>query len=144
MVGGEKALLDRCHEVLAASGDDVVHVGPLGAGVKTKLAHQVICIGTLNAVAEGMLLAETAGVDMQAFGEVLRQGSARSHFTDTWVSGRFRDRTPEQSAVMRDSVDPALELARELGVRLPLAALAQQLFPFWWGKRSQSGSTNEG
>lgn len=128
MVGGDKAHFERARPVLAASGKDVFHVGALGAGAIAKLAHQVIVVGTITAVAEGMLLAETAGVDVHAFDQVLRHSAARSYFSETWLT-RFKDLKPELVAVMYESVDPALRLARELDIPLIETALAQQVLP---------------
>jgi 3-hydroxyisobutyrate dehydrogenase-like beta-hydroxyacid dehydrogenase len=128
MVGGDAVLFDRCRPVFAASGRDIIHFGPLGAGATAKLAHQVICLGTLNAVAEGMLLAESTGIDLQTFSEVLRHSSAQSHFAQTWLN-RLEERGRDMAAVMCESVDPALRLGRELDVPLSLTALGQQILP---------------
>jgi 3-hydroxyisobutyrate dehydrogenase-like beta-hydroxyacid dehydrogenase len=128
MVGGEIDALERARPVLEASGKEIVHMGPLGAGLLAKLAHQVICLGTVTAVAEGMLLAEKAGLALPAFSNLLQRCSAQSHFADVWLS-TIKDMQPNAVAVMCESVDPARKLAAELGLTLPLAALAQQVMP---------------
>lgn len=128
MVGGDKALFDKCRPIFEASGSEIFHVGDLGSGSIAKLAHQVIVVGTLSAVAEGMLLAKTAGVDLQAFDQVVRHGAAQSYFADAWLD-RVKDMRPEVIAVMSESVDPALKLGRELGISMLLTGLGQQLLP---------------
>ena len=40
MVGGDRAVFDQVHDVLAAMGSSVVHVGDVGAGNIAKLANQ--------------------------------------------------------------------------------------------------------
>jgi 3-hydroxyisobutyrate dehydrogenase len=114
--------------VFAASGKDIFHVGGLGTGAIAKLAHQAIVVGTISAVAEGMLLAETAGVNLPAFHEVVCHSAARSVFAEQWLS-RFQDLNPELVKVMYESVDPALRLGRELNVPLIVTALGQQVLP---------------
>jgi 2-hydroxy-3-oxopropionate reductase len=128
MVGGDEALFARCRPVFAASGQDIFHVGGLGTGAIAKLAHQAIVVGTISAVAEGMLLAETAGVNLEAFHEVVIHSAARSVFAEQWLS-RFKDLDPELVKVMYESVDPALRLGRELNVPLIVTALGQQVLP---------------
>jgi 3-hydroxyisobutyrate dehydrogenase-like beta-hydroxyacid dehydrogenase len=128
MVGGDEDAFEKARPVFAASGTDIFHVGALGSGAIAKLAHQVICVGTVTAVAEGMLLADHAGISLKAFDEVLRHSAARSYFAEVWLE-RFKDRSPELVAVMSESVDPALKLARELKIQLPLTALGQQVLP---------------
>jgi 3-hydroxyisobutyrate dehydrogenase-like beta-hydroxyacid dehydrogenase len=131
MVGGDKALLERCRPVFEASGPHIFHVGPLGTGGAMKLCQQVIfCLNRLAAY-EGMVLAEKAGVDLKAAQEALHWTLGQSHVTDHWLE-RYRDTEPEKRrifATILHSVSHALELAYDLGVPLPAAALMQQLFP---------------
>jgi len=42
MAGGEKAVFDRCYDIMKAMAGSVVHTGDIGAGNVTKLANQVI------------------------------------------------------------------------------------------------------
>jgi len=62
---------------------------------------------------------------------------------DNWL-GRFvvRDEDPQSKqgfALVLHTITPALELARELGIGLPLAALAQQMFPLKEDRTSREG-----
>ncbi len=131
MVGGEGALLERCRSVFEASGSHIFHMGPLGTGGAMKLSQQVIfCLNRLAAY-EGMVLAEKAGVNLQVAQEALHWTLGQSHVTDHWLE-RYRDTEPEKRrifATILHSVSHALELAYDLGVPLPTAALMQQLFP---------------
>ena len=131
MVGGDKALLERCRPVFEASGPHIFHMGPLGTGGAMKLAQQVIfCLNRLAAY-EGMVLAEKAGVDLRAAQEALHWTLGQSHVTDHWLE-RYRDTEPDKRRIFTTilhSVSHALELAYDLGVPLPASALMQQLFP---------------
>jgi 2-hydroxy-3-oxopropionate reductase len=131
MVGGDEALLERCRPVFEASGPHIFHMGRLGTGEAMKLAHQVIfCLNRLAAY-EGMVLAEKAGVNLQVAQEALHWTLGQSNVTDHWLE-RYRDTEPEKRRIfarMLHTVSHALELAYDLGVPLPAAALMQQLFP---------------
>lgn len=133
MVGGGKAAFARCRPLLASSGSKIFHAGELGAGSVMKLVQQtILCLNRLSAY-EGMRLADAYGLDPGLTQEVLGQSFAQSYVVDNWL-GRFavRDDDPQSRqsfALVLHTIAPALELARELGIGLPLAALAQQMFP---------------
>ena len=57
MVGGEKALCERCREVFSVSGTGIFHLGALGSGALAKLAHNIIVYVNMLAASEGMRLA---------------------------------------------------------------------------------------
>ena len=63
MVGGEVADVERARPVLAAMGNSITHMGPIGAGQATKAVNQVILCGSYLGVAEGVVLALKAGLD---------------------------------------------------------------------------------
>lgn len=124
MVGGEPDALERCRPVFATSAGTIVHMGPLGAGMTAKLAHQVVlCINPL-AAHEGMELARRAGLDLAGLSAAIHAGAAQSRIADGWA----RRRPSAQSGVLFDKdLSLALELARELGAAMPAAALTRQL-----------------
>jgi 2-hydroxy-3-oxopropionate reductase len=78
MVGGDREAFDQVHDVLAAMGSSVVHVGDIGAGNTTKLANQVIVALNIAAVSEALVLAQKAGVAPGAVVEAIRGGLAGS------------------------------------------------------------------
>ena len=53
-----------------------MHAGPVGAGTAMKLARNLIHFVSFTAVTEAQRLAEAAGVDLQALGEVVRHTDA--------------------------------------------------------------------
>ncbi|HJU29030.1 MAG TPA: NAD(P)-dependent oxidoreductase [Candidatus Binataceae bacterium] len=124
MVGGPAETVERCRPVFEASGKSIFHLGPVGAGMTAKLAHQVI-IG-INALAayEGMRLAEAAGLDMRTMQDVVRAGGASSRIADHWVRHRP---SAEAAALWYKDLELALECAHEIGVALPGAGLTRQM-----------------
>jgi 3-hydroxyisobutyrate dehydrogenase len=128
-VGGDEADFERARPVLEALGRTITHVGPIGAGQAVKAVNQVILAGTYLGVAEGIVLAIKAGLDVEQVVEALGGGAAQS-----WVlanrSGRMIDNDYPlgfKVALHRKDLGIALELANQLGAVLPVSALAAQL-----------------
>jgi 3-hydroxyisobutyrate dehydrogenase-like beta-hydroxyacid dehydrogenase len=123
MVGGEKDALERCRRVFATSAGTIVHMGALGAGMTAKLAHQVILCLNMLAAHEGTQLARRAGLDAAALGEAVRAGAAQSRVAERWAVARP---APQTTTLFYKDLALALELAGELGIDLPAAALVQR------------------
>jgi 3-hydroxyisobutyrate dehydrogenase len=128
-VGGEAADLERAHPVLAAMGTTITHVGPIGSGQAVKAVNQVILAGTYLGVAEGVVLAIKAGLDVEQVVGALSGGAAQS-----WVlanrSGRMLANDYPlgfKVALHRKDLGIALQLARETGTALPISALCEQI-----------------
>jgi 3-hydroxyisobutyrate dehydrogenase-like beta-hydroxyacid dehydrogenase len=124
MVGGDAKVVERCRPVFTTSGRNIFHVGPLGAGITMKLVHQLmVCINML-AAHEAMSLAEEAGLDRRALQQVVHSGTAQSQVVDSWL-----DFTPGEHGrrLFYKDLTLVLELAHELGVSLPGAAMTREL-----------------
>ena len=124
MVGGDKELVERCRPLFDTSAKSIFHVGPLGAGMTAKLAHQVVICLNVLAAGEGMALAEKAGLDLTMVQEVVRAGGAQSRIADNWV--KYKP-TPNAGRLWCKDLMLALELANELGLSLPATSMAQEL-----------------
>ena len=128
-VGGDAADVERARPVLTAMGRTITHVGPIGAGQAVKAVNQVILAGAYLGVAEGIVLAIKAGLDVEQVVEALGGGAAQS-----WVlanrSGRMIDNEYPlgfKVALHRKDLGIALDLAAQLGAVLPVSALVAQL-----------------
>ena len=128
-VGGDASDVERARPVLDAIGRTITHVGPIGAGQAVKAVNQVILAGTYLGVAEGIVLAIKAGLDVEQVVEALGGGAAQS-----WVlanrSGRMIDNEYPlgfKVALHRKDLGIALDLAAQLGAALPVSALAAEL-----------------
>ena len=129
VVGGEAADLERARPVLECLGTTITHVGPIGAGQAVKAVNQVILAGTYLGVAEGIVLALKAGLDVEQVVGALSGGAAQS-----WVltnrSGRMKDNDYPlgfKVALHRKDLGIALGMARELGASLPVSALCEAI-----------------
>lgn len=125
MVGGEADDLDRARPVLDALAKTVFHLGPLGSGAAMKLAVNAVVFGLNQALAEGLVLAEAAGIDRAMAYDVLAASAVSSPYID-YKRAAFIE--PE-TAPVAFSLDLAAkdlrlisDLAAELEVPMPQAA----------------------
>ena len=134
LVGGSPEAYAAAGPVLTAMGSKVVHAGPVGAGTRFKLARNLLHFASFTAATEAQRLAEAAGLDLVALGDVVRH-------TDAITGGpgaiMHRDTTApiEETdfwhgvfghvvALGEKDLGFAIALADELGVEVPLARLA--------------------
>jgi 3-hydroxyisobutyrate dehydrogenase len=124
--GGEAPAVERARPILEAMGKTITHVGPSGAGQAVKAVNQVILAGTYLGVAEGIVLALKAGLDVEQVVGALGGGAAQS-----WVLANRSGRMIANDyplgfkvALHRKDLGIALDLAREMGAELPVTELA--------------------
>lgn len=129
MVGGDAADVERARPVLASMGANITHMGPIGAGQATKAVNQVILCGSYLGVAEGIVLAIKAGLDPEQVVGALSGGAARSWVLENRSGRMIADDYPLgfRIALHLKDLGIALDLAREVGASLPVAALASQI-----------------
>jgi 2-hydroxy-3-oxopropionate reductase len=82
MLGGSAAQAARAAAALAPCGTPV-HLGPLGAGDVAKACNQLIVAATMTAIAEASVIAERAGLDLDALLTLLQGGYAGSRVLET-------------------------------------------------------------
>ena len=126
MIGGTAADLERARPALEPLAKSIVHVGGLGAGAAMKLAVNTVIFGLNQAVAEGLVLAERAGIDRQVAYDVLATsavgapylGYKRAAFVDP-------DGTPTAFALDLAAKDLRLiaALAEAVGAPIPQSAV---------------------
>ena len=127
-VGGERAAYDRFEKTLAAIGDQVRYIGPIGAGSIAKLVHNAAGYAIHCAVAEVFTMGVKAGVEPLALWSAIRQGSLGRKRTfermaDQFLQGKFEPPDFALALAYKD-VTLATELAREIGVPMRLTTLA--------------------
>ncbi|MCZ2856928.1 2-hydroxy-3-oxopropionate reductase [Blastococcus sp. VKM Ac-2987] len=129
MVGGESADVETARPVLEAVGSTVVHVGPAGSGQIVKAANQLIVAGTIQLVAEAIVFLEAHGVDAEQAVKVLAGGLAGNRILDRKSAGMLgREFTPGfRVDLHHKDLGIVTSAAREVGVAIPLGALAAQL-----------------
>lgn len=129
MVGGEADDVKKVEEILKAMGKTITHVGLIGAGQITKAINQIIVAGTFWSVAEGVSLGLKAGLDMEKVIQAVSGGAAGSWGLSNRSGNMIKNEYPLGFRVKlhRKDLNIALEIAREIGVTLPVAAFIEQV-----------------
>jgi 3-hydroxyisobutyrate dehydrogenase-like beta-hydroxyacid dehydrogenase len=129
IASGDRDAFDACRDLWPVLGGHVFHVGPCGSAAKMKLVSNLVLGLNRAALAEGLALAESLGLDLPMALEVLRQSAAYSRQMDT--KGRKmidRDFAPQArlSQHLKD-VRLILAAAEQEGLSLPLSAAHRDL-----------------
>ncbi|AVR94812.1 NAD(P)-dependent oxidoreductase [Pseudoduganella armeniaca] len=129
MAGGSEADIEHARPALEAMGR-VTRVGPAGAGQVAKLCNQLIVGGTINIVAEALLLAQAAGADPAAVRAAIRGGFAESRILE--VHGqRMLERNfipGGQVTTQLKDMHNILAAAAAAGVALPVTSLVTERY----------------
>ena len=139
MVGGPAAVVDRARPVLAGFSKEVLHAGPLGAGMALKLARNATGYAMMAAVHEAIDLAHRSGVDGSALRHVIAEtgvlDQALSPFAFGGPGPLPLDAPAEQREMMdhldrlaSKDLDATLDLAEGLGVRHDLLDATRHMF----------------
>lgn len=125
MVGGPDDAVAAAMPVLEAYSKLVVHCGPLGAGMATKLARNAITYAQWAAVREATSLSSAAGVDPAKLLEVIRAGDDSTkpslHLELKVADYRIGEEQAAWAVGLADKdLDAAQQLAAEVGVGTPI------------------------
>jgi 3-hydroxyisobutyrate dehydrogenase len=130
LVGGDEAVYDELHHLLAAIGDPVLYMGPLGSAAVIKVITNMLAFINLVSVGEALMLAKRGGLDLAKSFEAILNSSGNSFVHET-----------EGQVILNGSYDIgftmdlackdlgfATQFGREFGVPLDLAGMTQQTF----------------
>ena len=130
MCGGKPAAFDRAKPILDRLSTTNRYIGPAGTAAQVKaLVNMVMNINTA-ALAEGLGLAESLGLNLAMLREVFSQTGANSRVLETDGEDMVnRDHSCYFSAehAAKDS-GSAVKLAEHLGLKLPLAKATRKQF----------------
>ena len=130
MVGGNESAFNRANPVMDCYGKTIKLMGGAGMGQMTKLVNQICIAGVVQGLAEGLHLAEKAGLDINEVVDVIKHGAAQSWQMENRAATMAARVFDYGFAVnwMRKDLAIALDVAREVGARLPLTALVDQFY----------------
>ncbi len=130
MVGARTANFTALRPIFDILGENITHVGDIGAGQVAKAANQIIVGLTIGAVAEALTLAKRAGVDPAKVRAALKGGFAGSPILDLHGQRMIESRFEPGGKVVTQRKDlfQALKLAETLDLELPATALSLALY----------------
>ena len=130
MVGGPDDAVQRALPVLEAFSKNVVHCGPLGAGMATKLARNAITYAMWAAVREATSLAASAGVDPAKLLEVMQTADdsvkPTLHLELLVADYKIGEEQADWAVGLADKdLDAAQALAAEVGIEVPITDMVR-------------------
>ncbi len=132
LVGAAPDDLQAARPYLETFSEEIIHFGPAGAGTAYKLIVNLMGAVQIAGVAEGLAMAEAAGLDLAQVADALAKGQAASpqvvrsagrivaddHDTNVAFAGRLR---------LKDAAY-GVELARAFDLAAPLGTTAEALY----------------
>lgn len=131
IVGAEPSDYDRALPLLQMVGEQITHVGPVGAGNTIKLINQMLVGVNLAAVLEAFILGKRAGIDPQALYDIVRQSSGNSGMLNRAVPGNLIPRKFDPGFSMRlllKDLTLVMELADDLDMTLGMTPAAKAIY----------------
>ena len=131
LVGADKADLEAAKPILAPLNAEIIHFGPVGAGTAYKLIVNTMGAVQISAVAEAMLVAEAAGLDLKTVDHALSTGAGASRQVIR-VSGMMSRGVHEpytfSGALRLKDASYGLAMAKKLGVDVKVGQAAVDAF----------------
>jgi 3-hydroxyisobutyrate dehydrogenase-like beta-hydroxyacid dehydrogenase len=130
MAGGEQADVDRAMPLFEVMGEVIVHVGGPGDGQAVKVISNSVTAVNCATLAQALVVASRAGVDLEALVKVMDAGSAASTMLTLKAQPMLsHDFEPlfRLEHMLKD-VRLCLDEARKAGAGFPHAALAGELY----------------
>ena len=132
LVGADEGDLEVARSLLAAISRRLFHFGPVGSGTIYKLMINMLGAVQIASVAEGLAIAERAGLDLRTVADAIAAGQAASpqvvRNSRRMVEGGDDQEIAFTAQLRLKDVKYALLLARSLGVGSPFGSLAGRAF----------------
>jgi 3-hydroxyisobutyrate dehydrogenase len=128
LVGAREEDLERARPLLAAVSNRIIRFGPVGTGTAYKLIINMIGAVQIASAAEGMALAQRAGLDLAIVADAIATGQAASpqvvRNVRRIVAGDHDRNVVFTAALRLKDVEYALRMAGGLGLGAPFGELA--------------------
>ncbi|MEO8061286.1 MAG: NAD(P)-dependent oxidoreductase [Pseudomonadota bacterium] len=132
LVGAEPENLDAARPILTSLGTRVLHFGPVGQGTVYKLMINLMGAVQIGAAAEGLALAQGAGLDLKQVADAIGSGQAASpqvvRNVRRFVAGDHATNVNFTPALRLKDIEYALRLARQIGASHEFGAAAERLY----------------
>jgi 3-hydroxyisobutyrate dehydrogenase len=130
LVGADEAVLDDARGVLGSIATRILRFGTVGTGTAYKLIINLIGAVQIASAAEGMALAQRAGLDLNVVAEAVASGQAASpqvaRNVRRMAQGDHDRNVVFTSALRLKDVEYALRLVQGLGMVAPFGEVAKQ------------------
>lgn len=123
MAAGDKDTFDKVKPVLDEQGENVFHLGALGAGHTTKLINNFMGMTTVCAMSQAFAVATQAGVDRQQLFDIMSTGPSNSPFMQFCKNYAIDGVSDLGFSISNANKDLGyfLEMVKDLGTSAPIA-----------------------
>jgi len=132
LVGADPADLDAARPVFASLATRVLHFGVVGQGTVYKLMVNLLGAVQIASAAEGVALAQAAGLDLRLVADAVASGQAASpqvvRNVRRFISGDHTQNVNFTPALRLKDIEYALRLARRLGASHTFGETAAVLY----------------
>jgi 3-hydroxyisobutyrate dehydrogenase len=132
LVGASADDLDAARGLLRCLSERIIRFGPIGAGTAYKLIINMIGAVQIASAAEGLAIAERAGLDIEAVADAIATSQAASpqviRNTRRMAAGDHDRNIVFSSALRLKDVEYALRFARATGIGSPFGSLAGRIY----------------
>jgi 3-hydroxyisobutyrate dehydrogenase len=121
MVGGKEEIFNECKPILEAMGGTITYIGGNGDGQVCKAVNQILVGTTMLGVAEALVFAAKAGVDVEKVHAAVSGGAAGS-----WQL------TNNGARVLKGDMSPGFKIKdylKDLGIIMETAAVNKMPLP---------------
>lgn len=120
--GGSRDAFERIKTILEAMGTNIHYMGDIGTGQAIKLINNHLIASCIEALAEGMILADIMGLSRKNVGDVLKTVPAMSDFMNLKLPNYVNNEYPLlfSAANMEKDVSLALKEAKKSNSKLPV------------------------
>ncbi|MCP5365200.1 MAG: NAD(P)-dependent oxidoreductase [Hyphomicrobiales bacterium] len=124
--------LKTAEPYLAPLSERIIHFGPIGCGTAYKLMINLMGAVQIAAAAEGMAIAERAGLDLRTVADAIALGQAASpqvvRNTERMANGDHDHTVNFTPALRLKDAEYAVSLAHDLGLSAPFGHTACDMF----------------
>jgi 3-hydroxyisobutyrate dehydrogenase-like beta-hydroxyacid dehydrogenase len=126
ILGGDRDAIDECADLLDIVGARTFIVGEVGMAQVAKMVNNVLAVVNGVIIVEALELARAAGLDEKLALDIVNAGSGASFLSQNRDVIRAMLATSDMKAISAKDLAIALAQAKEVGVRMPVTALATQ------------------
>ncbi len=130
MVGGDKDLFESQKSLLGAMGKNIFYLGDQGSGAAVKLCFNLMVAGQVISLAEAMVLAAKAGLDLKQVGEVVTSSGINSKLIERKIDNIVMDNYAPAFPLkhMHKDLGLMVNASIDLDASLPTTGLTHQLY----------------
>jgi 3-hydroxyisobutyrate dehydrogenase len=131
MAGGDERLIARWTWMFEIIGRSCVRCGPVGSGHALKALNNLLSAGGLLLAVEALAVGKRFGLSPSVMLEVINQSSGANNSTQNKLAQRVLSRSFDAGftiGLMTKDLTTARDLARQVGVDVPLSARTVELW----------------